>query len=179
MIWGLVCDPIKWCNDWGGLTKEKKKWLSTRSWFGFMVKAWKFSLTGTMRLGGLNACLRRFCNTILQWTNRICGFLEQGSKATGSKIFTQSIDGVRKPLMELYPKHFCESAMRVWSLLDFVLKSKHIVSFKSWWDGGIFGRINALNGHVCCTWPTLHPNRQVNGRIVFFATRWQVREGYM
>jgi hypothetical protein len=38
---------------------------------------------------------------------------------------------VRKPLMELYPKHFCESAMRVWSLLDVVLKSKHTVSFKS------------------------------------------------
>jgi hypothetical protein len=109
--------------------------------------------------------------TVLQWTNRIRGFLEQGSKATGSKIFTQSIDGVRKPLMELYPKDLCESAMRVWSLLEVVLKSKHTVSFKSWWDEDIFGRINTLNGHVRCTWPTFRPN----GRIVFFATRWQIR----
>jgi len=176
MIWGLVCDPIKWCNDWEGLTKRKKndcqQGLGSGLW-------WKFYLTGTMRLGRLNACLRRFCNTVLQWTNRIHGFLEQGSKATGSKIFTQSIDGVRKPLMELYPKHLCESAMRVWSLLDVVLKSKHIVSFKSWWDGGIFGRINALNDHVRCTWPTFRPNRRANGRIVFFATRWQVQGGYI
>jgi len=47
------------------------------------------------------------------------------------------------------------------------------------WDGGIFGSGDVLNGHVQHTWPIFRPNERVNGRIVFFATHWQVREGHI